>query len=67
MAKRFSHQMAKNIYICKWTFFAISTFAIIEEIAFALESCNLLKKHQIHFTLFPYISLQFKDFVIHLT
>jgi hypothetical protein len=32
----FPDQMAKKNYICKWIYFAISTFAIIEEMASVL-------------------------------
>ena len=32
--KKFSHlQMAKSFHICKWIYFAISNFVIIEEMA----------------------------------
>ena len=37
--------MAKTFHICKWIFFAISTFAIIEEIAAgegSFVTCKLL-------------------------
>ena len=36
MAKHFPHQMANKFHIYKWIFFAISTIAIIGEIAFRI-------------------------------
>ena len=33
MAKSFPQQTSKQIHICKWISFAISTFVLVEEIA----------------------------------
>ena len=44
MAETFPCQMAKFFQICKWIFFPISTFVIIDEIAFELQKNDFVVK-----------------------
>ena len=40
--KSFRDQMAKNFHICKWISFAISTFVILEEIAYDMPKVSVI-------------------------